>query len=174
MARTRRIMRGGVARRETMWFTGSSVLTTIASADTAVMQISLNAAALALAPFTIIRTRGIIWYRSDQTGASENYGFSYGQAVVSQQASAIGVTAILTPVADRGSDLFFVFEDGFSRFEFITGAGVFEAGHMMRFDSKAVRKVNDDQDIVTVVESSTQNSSGVAVYVTFRQLIKLH
>jgi len=83
------ITRNGVRRRESIWLTGGFQITGIATASTAVFVASLNAAALALRPFTVVRTRGHLYLRSDQIAAAEAYDISYGMAVVSDQASAI-------------------------------------------------------------------------------------
>ncbi len=171
--RTRRIR--GVSRqvRETMWISVAAANTSIASASTAVLVGSLNAAALALRPFTIVRVRGFIHLASDQEGSDENYSASIGYAVVSDQASAIGVTAVPTPETDRGSDLFFVHETLAGRFIFVSGLTAFETFPNRTFDSKAMRKVNDDSDMVIVLETSSV-SSGVQFFDAARVLIKLH
>jgi len=135
---------------------------------------SLNAAALALTPFTIIRTRMNIHVISDQAAANELQFGAVGAAVVSLQASAIGVTAVPTPVTDMGSDLFFVHQNyvgaGF-------GTGVAAPGRIegqfLTVDSKAMRKVNDDQDLVLVTEFDSEGG-GQIVSVAARFLLKLH
>ena len=168
---SRFIQRGSSQRRESMWLFGSTVESTMSGAPTAVLASSLNAAALALRPFTIVRTRGIIHIRSDQAAASETYGADLGMAVVSDQAAAIGVTAVPTPLTDKGSDLFFVYEQLFSHLSVRSDIGQLKEGAFMTFDSKAMRKVNDDQDVVVVQENEL---AGVVMTISFRQLIKLH
>ncbi len=159
-------------RRQMSWFGFTFANTTLASTNAVAIVHALNAAALALRPFTIVRTRGYWQVRSDQVGASENYGASLGFAVVSDQAVAIGATAVPTPDTDRGSDLFFVFEDLFSRFEFVSGVGVESAnGIRGSFDSKAMRKVENGEDVISVVECPTTSAS---ILMAARMLIKLH
>ena len=162
-------------RRETLWFGGTLTRSTIASADTAAVQTSLNAAALALRPFTIVRTRGLIHYRSDQEATSENYSGAYGQAVVTDQAVGVGVTAVPTPVVDSESDAWFVYEALTSRI--VVGAttttSISNIGHQVVIDSKAMRKVESGFDIVTVAETSAL-SSGMIFEVFFRTFVKLH
>ena len=91
--------------------------------------------------------------------------------MVSDQAVAIGVTAVPTPDTDRGSDLWYVFEEIFGEFVFISGVGTQERGQLHRFDSKAMRKVEDGQDIITVAESPNTSAK---IQVAVRCLIKLH
>ena len=64
----------------------------------------LNAAALALRPFTVVRTRANLIIRSDQQAASELFEVAYGETVVSEQASAAGVVSVPTPVTEDASD----------------------------------------------------------------------
>ena len=175
--RTRGLVRGGKSVRETLWFGVSEGRATLGAASTAVLTNSLNAAALALRPFTIIRTIMHVSLKSDQTGAIENYDAAIGACVVSDQASAIGVTAVPTPFTDLGSDLFFFHQiiDGSFLFLDATGASqsnVQPAGGMT-FESRAMRKVELGQDLIFVMETSTV-SSGAIMYSAGRVLIKLH
>ena len=57
--------------RKTFWLAGTHFQTVMAAANTAVLISTLNAAALALRPFTVIRTRGYIALLSDQLSANE-------------------------------------------------------------------------------------------------------
>ena len=175
MARRRSFVRGAAAisrSRETLWLFDTTVEVTLAGAPTAVLALSLNAAALALRPFTVIRTRGFMHCQSDQAALPETFGVGLGMAVVSDQAAAIGVTAVPTPVTDKGSDLWYVYESLF-------GATIGDAfvgnmanrGVQKEIDSKAMRKVNDDQDLIVVVENEI---AGCVVTYTGRFLVKLH
>jgi len=165
-----RLVRQG---RKTFWFSGTSVESAITAANTAVVQTSLNAAALALRPFTIVRTRGYFHIISDQLSANERYEAAYGLIVVSDQAVAIGVTAVPTPSTDSQSG-WFVYERGVDAHQFITGAGFqSHTGLFQTFDSKAMRKVEEGQDVISVAETGP-NSQGVTVTAFSRILIKLH
>ena len=168
------IRRAGVMRRENLWFFQPMAITTLAAANSAAIVTVLNAAALALRPFTVVRTRGIMHLRSDQSAASENYIASLGFAVVSEQAADIGITAVPTPETDRGSDLWFVFESLAGRFEVTTDIGRVEQGIWRDVDSRAMRKVEDGQDLVQVVENSALSAAGSTMTTGFRQLVKLH
>ncbi len=165
------VLRGGRNVRETLWLGTQTAETTLAGAPTAVLTNSLNAAALALRPFTVVRTRGIIHIHSDQAGADESYGVAVGCCVVSDQAVAIGVTAVPTPVTDKSSDLWLVYESLFQHIEVITSASVLNEGAFKEFDSRAMRKVEEGQDLILVVENEV---NGVIVITTGRTLVKLH
>ncbi len=161
--------------RKTFWFSGTEVRTTLASASSVAIQTSLNAGALALRPFTIVRTRGYIAVRSDQSAAAEDQNWGYGQIVVSDEAVGVGVSAVPTPDAQSGSS-WIVYERGAGRFLFISGIGV-DPRQMIdgtyRFDSKAMRKVEEGQDLISVVEASAL-SDGFVITSFSRTLIKLH
>jgi len=167
------VRRHGRMVRETNWFSGTLVNSTVAAASTAVLLTSLNAAALALRPFTVIRTRGILQIRSDQTAAAESQQAAYGECVVSDQAQAIGVTAVPTPVTDSGSDLFYVYEWLLNSLEVTTDIGRYIDQPPYRYDSKAMRKVEVGQDMITVWETGAA-SDGASLTVFSRALIKLH
>ncbi len=167
------IQRGGVRRRESLWLSGVFADTQLAAGSTATLVTSLNAAALALRPFTVVRTRGWLGIRTDQTGASEDFQANFGIAVVSDQAVAIGITAIPTPVTDSGSDLWFAFEPIAGEWRLLTAVGVYLNNIGRPIDSRAMRKVEDGQDIVDVIETSAI-SGGVFMTTFNRTLIKLH
>jgi len=167
-----RVLRGASPRRATQWIGLSFATTTLAASATAALVSSLNAAALALRPFTIVRTRGVWLVESDQTAATENFVGSLGMAVVSDEASAVGVTAVPTPATELDSDLFFLHQSWIGRFSLI-GTDVTRNATMQPFDSKAMRKVNADQDLVITAEAGI-GGNGCIVNFVGRMLIKLH
>ena len=175
MARRREFVRGAVAirgKRQTTWLQLDPVITIVDSS--AVLVGSLNAAALALRPFTVVRTRTTVHIRSDVDAAAENQIAGIGHAVVSDQAVAIGVTAVPTPLTDLGSDLWFAINLMYSSVGTHTGAGSYaNRGVMEHFDSRAMRKVEVGQDLITVIEGSTV-VNGAAVTCGGRILVKLH
>ncbi len=168
------VLRGGRNVRESRWLFITGTTATLPSSSTAIIINSLDAGALALTPFTIVRTRGFLHLKSDQTAAAEDQAVNLGYAVVSVQASAIGVTAVPTPTTDQGSDLWFVFQSLMAAVN--AGAGDGQArGQGKDYDSRAMRKVEDGEDIVVVVESEVAGlTSGMIVRHTGRLLIKLH
>ena len=168
------ILRSGVRRRETVWFTIPVVTATLAGSGSAALLGSLTASALAMRPFTVVRTRGILHVQSDQLAASEQYAASLGLCVVTDQASGVGITAVPTPENNRDSDVWFVYETIISAFSLITAAGVLTDGIMTQFDSKAMRKVEDGSDVVVVVENTTTFANGSIVTTGGRMLVKLH
>ena len=150
------VRRGGVMRRETLWLGIPEGRDTNAAANQATLATSLLPAELALRLFTITRTILRWFIRSDQTGALENFGGGVGMAVVLDQASAIGITAVPTPMTDLASDLWFLHSIMDGQFTFISGVGT-SAGlssiESVVVDSRAQRKVNGDQDVILVSEA---------------------
>ena len=135
-------IRGGRSVRESLWLGSTETQTTLASSNSVTLINVLNAGALALTPFTVVRVRGYLHVRSDQSIATEAFSAAVGMCVVSVQASAIGVTAVPTPFTDLGSDLWMVHQMLSSQFLFKAGDGVEGAnGFSVEYDSRAMRKV---------------------------------
>ena len=147
--------------------------TTITTVGTSVVQTSLNAGALALRPFTMVRVRGVIRLETDQLTTTEFQEIAFGLAVVSDQAVAVGVTAVPSPVSDNGSDLWFVYERMLNDIKVSSAIGILTQGVERIVDSRAMRKCEDGEDIVSVVETGAA-SQGVIVTAYFRALVKLH
>ncbi len=171
MARRRDFVRGAAAirqRRLTTWFQFSPADSTMtASGGSAIF--SLNAAALALRPFTIVRSHFEIGLRSDQEAAVEQQRVGFGIAVVSDEATAVGVTAIPTPVTEAASNLWLLHQYIFGEESRLVDKALPE--RQVSIDSKAMRKVEVGQDVVVVAELAGVGG-GVIITVAGRMLIK--
>ena len=167
------VVRGGRSVRESLWIGVGATATIITGPQGNAILNSFNTIALALRPFTNVRVRGVMHMESDQTAAAENQAAAIAYAVVSDQASAVGITAVPTPVADLGSDLFFVYKSLLgSSLVGETGDG---ANVMAEYDSRAMRRVDDDSDLVVVLGTDVAAlSAGVFVRHSARLLVKLH
>ena len=127
-----------------------------------------NAALLAARPFTIVRVRGSVWIVSDQEAAQETPFLAFGLAIVSDSAAAAGAGSIPTPITEEDSDLWFAYT-------YAAAAGDTKTTNIERvdFESRAMRKVNNDQDVVSVAENGS--STHACLYLAkFRFLLKLH
>ena len=156
-------------RRKTFWL-ASAVVT----ARTALPQASvvLDQSFSFIEPHTIVRTRGSIWWGSDQEGSDEEPFGALGMAVVRTQAAAIGITALPTPGTDADSDSFFLYQP---LLQSVVAAGTpatvaFNAMARFDFDSKAMRKVNDGDTVAIVLENSSA-ADGAVYLLNFRMLI---
>ena len=175
MARNRVARRSFSGRRSpgrlTEWFsqdfqTGVLQLT----ANTFQLTTSLTAAALAKRPFTITRTIGSLYVRSDQVAAIEDPFGALGMMVVSEKAVATGATAVPDPVTQAGSDEWFVYQTFY-----VGGNSTANAGRdwaVYHFDSRAQRKVQDGENIVVVL-ANANTAHSVTFIQNFRMLIKL-
>jgi len=159
-------------RRESLWFFFDGTFVNLTAVGGTITH-SLNAAALALRPFTIIRSRFELSFDTDQTAAAENQIGAWAMAVVSDQASAVGVAAVPTPVTDAGSDLFFAYQPMVNAVQFATQVGFQNTSRRYTVDSKAMRKVEDGQDVIIVAEFDA-SGAGFNLGIAGRVLIKTH
>ncbi len=168
------IIRAGVKRRETVWSGILETLTVLANAGDAVLFGGFSAAALALRPFTIVRTRLLHYVSSDQSGVDESWMAAIGFAIVTDEALAVGATAVPTPLSSSDSDAFFVWNAITGRQEFVSAAGFNDTGRMVMVDSKAMRKVEDGFDIAISIQNGSSPFLGTVTIKVGRMLLKLH
>jgi len=166
------------APRTKMWI-GSGVGDTSLPASSKILVSTLSAGALLLRPFTILRTHKLLVYRSDQAVATEFQTGSYGQIVVTEAAAAIGVTAVPDPSGISGDPEadWFVWQAVVNNF-FIDvngtdGIGVDGSlGNQYVIDSKAMRKVGPDDNLISVF--AQESAVGSIMSTNGRMLIQLH
>jgi len=135
---------------------------------------SLGASGLAKRPFTIVRTHLEVEMGSDQLIATESQLAAIGMCVVSDEAVAIGVSAVPTPVTSSFSELWFIHQVMFNTFDFISSVGFGSTFKSWSIDSKAMRKVEEGQDAIVVAQLSAALSDGVLITAGGRMLIKEH
>ncbi len=169
MARSRhRIV--NVVRRGTQWVGSATETGVTALAGSSVV---LDQAFSFGEPATIIRIRGGFWVQTDQNATTERPIGAIGMAVVTDQALAIGVTAVPTPITDMESEQFLLWYPFFTDVRFATAAAYnHNTGAYVPLESKAMRKVDDSKSIVVVVENIS--SVGLQYLMHFRMLVKLH
>ncbi len=171
----RRSFGGRAQRRQTTWLGSADVAAVVNIPNNAnVLLESLTGAQVDLiAPFTIVRVRGLISIKSDQLAALENPYGAVGFMVVTEQARAAGAASIPGPVSNNDDGEWFVHQPISAFFTFATAAGYeSQGGRVFEFDSKAMRKVQAGQAIVIMVENET--AAGFDVNVDYRILIKVH
>jgi len=166
------VRRGNVMRRATLWLSGVETVQASSTTSSSILT-SLNAGALALRPFTIIRTRGMMSITSDQGAATERYAVALGGIVVTDEAVAAGVASVPTPSSEDASDWYF-YERLANELQINSSIGFVGQGSRFKdFDSKAMRKVDIGQDAITV-QQGTVNNVGVILLAYCRTLVKLH
>ncbi len=158
-------------RRLTRWAVTQIESPVTVAANAAVLLASLNAAALALLPFTIVRMRGMIFCSTDQATALEDYGGVFAQVHTTQRATAAGIGSIDNPISDGDSGNFIMYEPVYGK-AFITATGATQTQVAFPYDSKAMRKLEVEDDLAIVFESFPD--FGVDVAIVGRFLIKLH
>ena len=122
---------------------------------------------------TIIRTRGLFTFGSDQQAADEQFLGAIGIGVVSEQAFTVGVTAIPDPVVDAewGGWLYHSFFANFSPFSSATGFDALGAQQLV-IDSKAMRKIGENERLVLMVTNA--GGFGLQFTSSLRILTKVH
>ncbi len=168
--RTTRFVRP--APRSNIWLSAGFADVVIGASSVVLLGV-LNAAALALRPFTIVRTRMLLHYISDQSAATELSQAVMAMQVVTEVASAGGIGNVPTPITEADND-FFVYQPLFQDFLFVSGVGVQSMGSDQTYvvDSKAMRKVGPGDDVVQTIEN--RSAVGAAVAAEGRFLVKLH
>jgi len=161
-----RIIRQRAARRRTHWSTQQASTLDRASTQKLLME-TLTAQH---SGETLLRTRGLIRvYLQTASSNGDGYAGAIGFGVVTAKAAAAGVASLPGPMADAGWDGWFVhqFFDVRKSLSIVSnGSGFFES----IIDSKAMRKVTDEDVIVVVAEIILSGTATVSVFVTSRLL----
>ena len=129
---------------------------------------SFSAAGLAnIQRSTLIRVRGIISVKSDQSGGIEDAMGAFGIAVVTDTARAVGVTALPAPSDDAAGDYWQTWQALFS-----PPIDATIDNELFMIDSKGQRKLSDLDAIVLMFEN-THATHGMDVAVQLRFLFLL-
>ena len=159
------VVRGGRntrVKRKTFWI-GAAVVTveSTLAAGTTVLDSSLSAAALALRPFTVIRTLGLLSVASDQTASTEQPFGALGILVVDDRAVAAGAGSIARPYSESFDSDFFMHQFWSTKTQVATAASITgNAYTQFLIDQRGQRKVSIGNDIVVMMQN---NESGDAV-----------
>jgi len=171
----RRISRTPFVRgkpRSNVWIGLGLARVTVAAA-TPTLLATLNAGALGLRPFTVVRTHLLFQVISDQVAASEIIQGALGMQVVTETAAAAGVASLPTPLTETDAD-FFVYQPWFNALTILSAVGFEEStgqGASWTVDSKSMRKVGTDDDVAVTIEN---RALGYDVSLEGRMLVKLH
>ena len=169
---TRHVRGRPVSVRQNLWLF-TDIDEGVVTPDSIALVGQLNAAALALRPFTIVRTHTLVRWVSDQSAVSESARAVFGKLVITDEAAAVGVTAIPGPVLNADAS-WFVWQAMAFQFLFSSGVGVdAQNGTNYFIDSKAMRKVGPNDTVVSVVEN-VDDAHGGSFQAVGRFLIKLH
>ena len=181
MARSRALSRGGLirgsVRRKSSWEEGpgsQTVLTTTASAA-AVVGSGLQ---LLVDGLTLVRLRGqFTSFLSIAGAAGDNFVGAFGVGIATDQAFAIGVSALKIPITDQDWDGWLYWQAiqliAAEPTEQFGNAGT--ASMVVQVDSKAMRKVNLGDTVYGVIEVVEGGGGGSTILSFFdsRLLFKL-
>ncbi len=172
--RSRRFPSRSGPRRKTLWGSQDSQSTAVAAA-TSILLARFTAAQLdSLAPMTVVRERGVAQATTDQVAASELVEGAIGFAIVSETAAAAGAASIPGPVTNADWDGWYAWYGIQSQTFFLDATGFLtNAGMLIQIDSKAMRKVNDSESLVVMVENASA-SAGFNISMQVRTLFMLH
>jgi len=125
-----------------------------------------------VAETTIVRIRGNAMLSFVHDALNESVNVALGLIVVSAQAAAAGATSVPGPITDAGNDGWFWHQS--ASFMAMSATDLVE-NDQFRFeiDSKAMRKVNDDQRVLMVSELTVMLGVSVKTAGNFRVLAKL-
>ena len=143
--------RGKPFKPSTSWSTTSFTAHQALAANTTV----LTGTFTTMGPVTIRRTRGIVAAATDQLAASERVIGAFGMCVVSQEAAAAGAASIPGPFTEAESDLWFVHQYIYSSMVFGDATGFRNFDQQYEVDSKAMRKVTEEEVVAIMVENGT-------------------
>ena len=176
LSRGTRFHRTGVARRKVTWTLGPEGTVQLTSAADAVFP---SGGIVAEDGLTIVRTRGELNLGlSVATTALDGFDrVAFGMCVVSENAAAVGVTAIPSPIADEQWDGWFVYWTG-SLFSVVATAALSNAAGVsnlrLPIDSKAMRKVKRTDVIVGVLGTLAEvGTASLTAKLSARTLVKL-
>ena len=175
--RSRSFAVGRGVKRQTLWIGSTSPQTgeTALAAGSAVLFARVSAAQVSdVAPLTWVRNRGLFSVRSDQQITSEEVHGAFGIAVVSEAAAAAGVGSIPTPITESDWDGWMVWQPFAHHMHVATAVGFSEpSAGRFDYDSKAMRKMADQESLVFVVENQNTNGGLFFTWLS-RSLMKLH
>ena len=165
-------------RRQTRWVGSTVALTqfgTIPAASKVLFGQETAAALEAIGvPLTLVRTRGQFSYKSDQQVANEEQIGAVGLAIVSETARGAGAASIPGPQTDSDWDGWFYWSPLYASFSLASAVGfAFDEAHTTVVDSKAMRKINDDEAVVFMVENN-HATHGFEFALNIRSLYKMH
>ncbi len=165
--------RSQAIRRKTAWITWEFVPVAVTANGVVQLSGGMNASALALLPFTVVRTRGVIHWESDQAAATEDFGGVFSMQRVTAVALGAGIGSVPTPLTEAGDD-YFVYEPFYSKVWVQTTTVVAGGSTVQRiFDSKSMRKLEIGDEISMVIEGMNL-PGGMNFGTTGRFLVKLH
>jgi len=160
----RSFTRGSRSRRRTHWIGVNGALSTAASTS-----VLLFTSQVGHEGETIVRVRGLLTVGLETAASAfDGYFGAFGMAIVTSAAAAAGVGSLPTPITEEGWDGWLLHR--YFAIERTLGAGSPGEYDRLQLDSKAMRKANEDEALVGVVELLKNGTSIANVQVRARVL----
>ena len=169
MARGRTFPQRG-SKRTTQWIGPADQGYVSVASATSVIVASFSPAAVGFTSPTIVRTRGMCSVIPTAFTADEDHIGAFGLGVVTDQAFAAGAASLPRVFDDADWGGWFVWRSFSWRMEFLSGTSVWLTDWSLEIDSKAMRKVGDNETIVLMAESQ---GGAFRVSAPLRVLLKL-
>jgi len=166
-------MRSG-PRRQTSWETGVPLLTTSVPFTADISAILGTGVSPTVDGLTLVRTRGEVLLALTSAAAAGNaFVGAIGIGLASEQAFAVGATAVPLPVSEAGAESW-IWHEWFSVVAFsATDFGGAAQTQRMVIDSKAMRRVEENMIIYMAIEATETGTAGLEVSANTRLLFKL-
>ena len=163
--------RVGRVKRQTTWVGPADQSFISVATGAKVIIASFDPGASGFNKPTVVRTRGDVSIFPNSVTADLNIVGAYGLAIVSDQAFAAGVASVPGPWNSPGWDGWFVWRSFGYRVENVDSTGVnAPLSISQEVDSKAMRKVTENETIVLVAESQ---AGAFSISMALRLLLKL-
>ena len=132
---------------------------------------SFDASAFGFPSPTVIRTRGEVCIKPSTSITSDlEIVGAYGIAVITDAAFAAGTISISAPFDDAGWGGWLVWRSFHYSQENVDSTGVYTNQHTQEVDSKAMRKMTDDETMVLMAQSQV---GAFRISMALRHLFKL-
>ena len=155
MVRSHRVVRRAGSQRQKTWVGPANQSDIAIGSGLSVIMSSFDpAASFMLAP-TIIRTRGTLAIWPTAFGVDLDFAGAYGLCIVSNEAFAAGAASVPRPFDDANWGGWIVWQSFGGHLEFSSGVGVNLEQLRYEINSKAMRKIKDNETVVEVCESQT-------------------
>ena len=154
--RGRILTRGGRKNRQTTWVAPADQNTVSVASGASVIIGSFAPDDAGMLHPTIVRVRGEVSIRPNSFGADVAISGAFGMAIVSDDAFAAGTASIPRPFDDAEWGGWFVWQSFSNHVESIDQTGVVFPGSISyQVDSKAMRKVGENETMVLMCESQS-------------------
>ncbi len=170
MARPRGRQFGRTQKRQSTWIGQADQDVIAVGSGSSVIISSFSPSGAGLLHPTIARTRGIVYVAPQSFAADLGPGGAYGVCIVSDEAFAAGATSIPRPFTDSNWGGWFVWRSFRHQLEFGDNSGKMQWQGSTEVDSKAMRKVGDNETIVMMAESQT-GAINVAMHLRMLMLL---